>query len=107
MSRGQPGLAGLQEPCRCHDAGLAFAFAYHHQAHHVELNVPQPQPPPLQQEEDVAVEVAMNRLPVWDAEPETRAVPANRPRGPLEVVDGIHQPGPQDDADVDMEDLFY
>lgn len=105
MNRGQPGLAGLLEPCRCHDAGLAFAFAYHHQAHHVDLNVPPPPPP--QQEEEVAVEVVMNRLPVWDGEPEPRAGPANRPPRRLEEDDGIHRPGPQDDPDVDMENFFF
>uniref|UniRef100_A0ACD5Y993 Uncharacterized protein n=1 Tax=Avena sativa TaxID=4498 RepID=A0ACD5Y993_AVESA len=32
MYRGQAGGAGL-EPCRCLNAGLAFAMAHHHQAH--------------------------------------------------------------------------
>ncbi|VAI32548.1 unnamed protein product [Triticum turgidum subsp. durum] len=106
MNRGQPGVAGLLEPCRCLDAGLAFAFAHHHQAHHIELDVPPP--PLLEQEEAAAVEaaVAMNMLPVWDAEPEPR-VAADGPRRRLEEDDGIHQPGPQDDPDVEMENFFY
>ncbi|KAI4990475.1 hypothetical protein ZWY2020_038838 [Hordeum vulgare] len=100
MSRGQPELAGLLEPCRCLDAGLAFAFAHHHQAHHVDLNVPPPHQPPLQQQEVAAMDALMNELPVWDEEPPV--VFANR----LEGDDGIHQPGPQDDPDVDMEIHF-
>ncbi|KAF7072589.1 hypothetical protein CFC21_077695 [Triticum aestivum] len=107
MSRGQPGFAGQLEPCRCHDAGLAFAFAHHHQAHHIELNVPAL--PPLQEEEAAAVEaILMNRLPVWDAEPEEPpVVPADGPRRRQEEDDGIHQPGHQDDPDVEMENFFY
>ncbi|XP_037431081.1 uncharacterized protein LOC119297370 [Triticum dicoccoides] len=99
MSRGQPGEAGLLEPCRCHDAGLAFAFAHHHQAHHVELNVPGP-PPLLQEEEAAAVEaLVMNRLPP--------VLPADRAHRRLEVADGIHQPGPLDAPDVEMENFLY
>ena len=99
-------MAGLLEPCRCLDAGLAFAFAHHHQAHHIELDVPPP--PLLEHEEAAAVEaaVAMNMLPVWDAEPEPR-VPADGPRRRQEEDDGIHQPGHQDDPDVEMENFFY
>ncbi|KAI4964815.1 hypothetical protein ZWY2020_059510 [Hordeum vulgare] len=82
--QGAAGLTGLLEPCRCLDAGLAFAFAHHHQAHHVDLNVPPPHQPPLQQQEVAAMDALMNELPVWDEEPPV--VFANR----LEGDDGIH-----------------
>ncbi|KAM0910557.1 hypothetical protein ACQ4PT_014088 [Festuca glaucescens] len=74
--RGQVGGAGL-EPCRCNNAGLAFAMGHLHQAHPnivdqamqlppveplelvVDLNVPPQQPPP-------EPEVVLNQQALWD-----------------------------------------
>ncbi|CAM0951491.1 unnamed protein product [Alopecurus aequalis] len=65
--RGQVGGEGL-EPCRCNDAGLAFAFGHLHQAHPniVDLNM---QLPPM--EVDLNQQLPLNQMnqPIWDVEP--------------------------------------
>ncbi|KAM0872534.1 hypothetical protein ACQ4PT_038653 [Festuca glaucescens] len=63
--RGQAGAAGL-EPCRCNDAGLAFAMAHLHQAHPNLVDQAMQLPPVEPLDPPPAPEVVLNQQAVWD-----------------------------------------
>ncbi|KAK1631037.1 hypothetical protein QYE76_005352 [Lolium multiflorum] len=62
---GQVGAAGL-EPCRCNNAGLAFAMAHLHQAHPNLVDQAMQLPPVDPLDPPPAPEVVLNQQAVWD-----------------------------------------